>query len=147
MDNANVQERENLAALNQNRSESKIKNKEQKNPAQTQHVNTAEMIIVLGAAMIVDAVGLLDLTGFGVILTRIITFPAFGGLWLWRILKQQSSPKKDPAFQILIPFLAEISPFGILPSWTIYVIYIWIKDTKLGKATIGKAQQLNKIGK
>lgn len=135
MDDASTQEKENLIALNQDRSESKIKNKEQKNPAQVQHVNTIEMIIVLSAAIIVDAVGLLDLTGWGIIITRIITFPAFGGLWLWRVLKQQSSPKKDPAFQILIPFLAELSPFGICPFWTAYVIYLWRKDTKLGKAT------------
>lgn len=146
MDNVDVQERENLAALNQNRSESRIKNKGQKNPARTQHVNTFEMIIVLGAAIIVDAIGLLDLTVFGIIITRIITFPAFGGLWLWRILKQQSSPKKDPAFQILIPFLTELF-LNIVPGWTIYVIYLWTKDTKLGKATIGNARQLNKIGK
>jgi hypothetical protein len=139
---ATTNEKENLSELNQARTESESqKIKSSSNKETLPRPNSAEMIIVLFAAITVDAIGILDLTGFGAILTRIATFPAFAGLWLWRTLKQQSSPKKDPAFQILIPFLAEISPFGILPSWTCYVIYLWIKDSKSGGKIINKIKK------
>jgi len=105
--------------------------------------NTAEMMLVLGIALIVDALGVLsDLSVVFSIPARIIVLPMLGGLLLWRMMKKE---KKDYTFQIGITALAEISPLGgFLPSWTIFVLYVWFKDTKLGQSTVGKVQKLVK---
>ena len=32
--------------------------------------------------------------------------------------------------KLLIPFLIEVSPFGIFPSWSIFVLYTWREEKK-----------------
>jgi len=39
---------------------------------------------------------------------------------------------KNPSFKILIPFLIELSPIGLFPSWTIFVIFTWYEEKKSG---------------
>lgn len=149
---ATTQERQNQAELNQTR----LKDKQTSESSDTDliqgaspatFINIGEMIIILGAAITVDIIDALDLTGIGAILVRFIDIPILGALWLWRILKHQAGPKKDPTFQLLLAFLVEISPFGMIPTWSIFVAYVYFQDTKLGKATVGKAQKLSKIKK
>jgi len=48
-------------------------------------------------------------------------------------------------FQILLAFLVELSPLGIIPTWSIFVAYVYFKDTKMGKQTIGKVQKITKL--
>lgn len=110
-------------------------------------INIGEMVIILGAAITVDAIDVLDLTGIGAILVRLIDVPTLGALWLWRILKQQAGPKKDPTFLMLTAFLIELSPVGMIPTWTLFVLYVTFQDTKLGKKTIGKIQKITKLKK
>jgi len=141
---ATVQERKNEAQLNAARAEKESMGIIQGATPATA-INIVELIIVLGAAITVDAIDLLDLTGFGAIISRIVDGPALLGLWLWRILKQQSGPKKDPTFSILMTFLGELSPIGILPFWTIFVLYCYFQNTKLGQKTIGKAKKISQI--
>ena len=107
-------------------------------------INIGELILILGAAITVDVIDVLDLTGVAAILVRFIDIPTLGALWLWRILKHQAGPKKDPTFQLLLAFLCELSPFGIIPTWTIFVLYVYFQDTKLGKKTIGKVEKIAK---
>ena len=40
--------------------------------------------------------------------------------------------------KLLIPFLIEVSPFGIFPSWSIFVLYTWREEKK----NIGKSPNL-----
>ncbi len=40
--------------------------------------------------------------------------------------------------KLLIPFLIELSPFGILPSWSIFVLYTWREEKK----NIGRSPNL-----
>lgn len=101
------------------------------------------LIIFLPLAVIADICGVLDLTGFGAILVRIIDIPVLGILWLWRILKQGPG-KQNYSFQLMLAFLVELSPFGIIPTWTTFVLYCCLKDTKLGKQTIGKLEKNKK---
>ncbi len=143
---ATTQERENLAQLNQVRAKDEQEEKTSGfTPATV--INTGEMIIIIGAALTVDLIDLLDLTGFGAIIARFVDIPALGALWLWRVMKHQAGPKKDPTFQILITFLAELSPIGIVPAWTIFVAYVYFQDSKLGQKTIGKAKKAQEIKK
>lgn len=39
---------------------------------------------------------------------------------------------KNPLFKLLIPTIVEISPFGMLPSWTLYVLYTFHEEKKAG---------------
>lgn len=105
-------------------------------------INIAELVIVLGAAMTVDAIDFLDLTVVGAVLVRFIDIPILGALWLWRIFKGKS--KKDPTFAILMTFLVELSPIGMVPGWSIFVIYVYFQDSKLGQKTIGKSKKITK---
>lgn len=136
-------EKEQIAELNESRAEEESKilkaKTSEKNPP-----NTAEMMLVLGVAIIVDVLGFLsDLTLFLSIPMRIIALPMLGGLLLWRLMKKG---EKDYTLQIGLTALAEISPLGgFLPSWTIFVLYVWFKDTKIGQSTIGKVQKLAKL--
>ena len=110
-------------------------------------INIGELILILGAAITVDVIDAADLTGVAAILVRFIDIPTLGALWLWRVMKHQAGPKKDPTFLLLSAFLVEISPVGMVPTWSIFVAYIYFQDTKLGKKTIGKAQKLTQIKK
>jgi hypothetical protein len=100
------------------------------------------MLLLLLPAIAVDLGDALDLTVFGTILVRFIDLPFLGILLLWRFMK--TGIKKDATFQLLLAFLVEISPFGIIPTWTIFVIYTYSKDTSIGKKTIGKMEKLSK---
>ncbi|MBA4320754.1 MAG: hypothetical protein C0412_20375 [Flavobacterium sp.] len=144
---ANVQEKQNQSDLNQARAGDKKESDETRESAPVANINIAEMVIILGAAITVDLIDALDLTGFGAILVRFIDIPTLGALWLWRVLKQQAGPKKDPTFAILLAFLTELSPIGIIPTWSTFVLYTYFQDTKLGKQTIGKAQKLTQAKK
>lgn len=138
-----TKEREYATQLNQGRLTAKQKSNKSGGVTPETVINVAEIMLILGAAITVDAIDALDLTGVGAILVRFVDIPTLGALWLWRIMK--SGPKKDPTFAILMTFLVEISPVGMIPTWTIFVAYVYIQDTKLGKATIGKAQKIAKI--
>jgi len=141
-------EKQQLARLNQDRLKS---NQESKGIIQgttpATFINIAEVVIILGAAITVDTIDVLDLTGVGAILVRLIDVPTLGALWLWRILKHQTGPKKDPTFLLLSAFLVELSPAGMIPTWTVFVVYIYFQDTKLGKKTIGRIQKITKLKK
>lgn len=144
---ATAQERKNKSELNQahlkNGSEKKISHDTDAGPS----INPVEVMLILGAAITVDLIDAADLTVFGAILVRFIDVPTLGALWLWRILKHQTGPKKDPTFLILSAFLVEISPIGMLPTWSLFVIYTYFQDTKLGQKTIGKVQKMTKAKK
>lgn len=105
------------------------------------NINPAEFMLVGTLAIVADALDALDLTGFGVIIARVIDLPVLALLWLWRINKHISSPqktKKNPTFKMLLFALGEISPAGILPFWTAFVIYTWWGEKKAGRmARIG----------
>ena len=95
--------------------------------------NPAEFILIGMLAVAADAIDALDLTGWGAIIARGVDIPVLGLLWLWRINKHISDPrinKKNPSFKMLLFFLAEISPFGIIPFWTAFVIYTWKEQKK-----------------
>lgn len=143
MATATTKERKFRSELLQDRAETKKTTKVSKKTDSGVDINTAEMLIVLGAAITVDIIDALDLTGVGAILVRFIDIPTLGALWLWRIVK--TGPRKDPTFALLAAFLVELSPAGMIPTWSIFVGYIYLQDTKLGKQTIGKAKKATKI--
>lgn len=145
MNEATTKEKQNLAGLNQSRVKIEQGSDSSPDAGPATLINFAEMAIILGAAVTVDLIDVLDLTGVGAIIVRFIDIPTLGALWLWRILK--TGPRKDPTFAILLAFLVEISPAGMVPTWTIFVGYVYFQDTRLGKATIGKAQKVTKIKK
>jgi len=144
-------EKQQSAQLNQSRL--KVKQKSENSSGLIQGVspatfiNVGEVVIILGAAITVDAIDILDLTGVGAILVRLIDVPTLGALWLWRILKHQAGPKKNPTFLLLSAFLVELSPAGMIPTWTVFVVYVYFQDTKLGEKTIGKIQKITKLKK
>mgnify|MGYP001604109283 FL=1 len=136
---ATTQERQSTTELNQERARAKIHNDNAPASGSAVVANFMEMGLILGAAITVDFIDVLDLTGFGAILVRFIDIPVLGALWLWRLCKQGVSPyKKNLTFQMLLMFLTEISPFGIIPAWTAFVIYIWIKEHKASKEMFEK---------
>jgi len=138
MAEATIQEKQNLAELNQTRSEENENESIQK-PTSGKQVNIAEFLIILGIALIADFAEIPVIGWF-------VDGLALGILWLWRILKGQAGPKKDLTFQLILAFLAffvEITPLGFIPTWTVFVLYIYFKDTKLGKETIGRAKKLS----
>ena len=146
MAKATTQERKNQAELNQSRTKINEQSDESSEDASSGATfNPVETLLILGAAITVDIIDILDLTGFGAILVRFIDVPTMLALWLWRISKHQVGPQKNPTFQILLAFLAELSPFGILPAWSIFVLYVYFQDTKLGKEITSKAQGFSKI--
>jgi len=55
--------------------------------------NIAEYLMVGGLAIISDILDILDITGFGIIITRMIDIPTLGLLWLWRINKHGLKPE------------------------------------------------------
>jgi len=144
-------EKQQLAQLNQSRL--KVKQGSENSSGLIQgispatFINVGEMVIILGAAITVDVIDVLDLTGIGAILVRLIDVPTLGALWLWRILKHQAGPKKNPTFLLLSAFLVELSPAGMIPTWTVFVVYIYFQDTRLGKKTIGKIKKITKLKK
>ncbi|MFZ5559572.1 MAG: hypothetical protein ACOZAL_02155 [Patescibacteria group bacterium] len=136
---ATIQERQFTEKLNQDRAKAEIETDDAPVSGPAAISNFMEMGLILGAAMLVDFIDVLDLTGFGAILVRFIDIPTLGALWLWRIFKQGVSPyKKSFTYQMLLTLLIEISPFGIIPTWTTFVIYVWIKEHKASKEMFEK---------
>jgi hypothetical protein len=135
---ATTQERQRKSQLNQSRQEkSQQEGKISKNSAPDTSPNPIVAMIMTGVAIVADIGGAIPIVGW------FIAGPALGIIWLWRIFGHQTGPKKDPIFQLLSAFGAKIIPFP-LPTYTTFVLYSYGKDTKLGKATIGKAQKLAK---
>ena len=146
---ATTQERQFKSDLNEDRAKKETQTKDTQSASSFAATNIAEMGLILGAAITIDFIDVLDLTGWGAILVRFIDIPVLGALWLWRICKQGVSPyKKNLTFQMLLVLLTEISPFGIIPAWTTFVIYIWIKEHKASKemleGTIKKIKTIKK---
>ncbi len=114
------------AQLNQERRQLAQKEKtKSKGSSKEITVNIAEFLMLLLLAIAVDTVDWLDLTGFGAIIASIIDLPALGLLWAWRIMKVIDRPGKvkiKASFKIILFFLFEISPAGLIPFWTAYVI-------------------------
>ena len=78
---ATTQERENQAQLTQARLEdSQEKGGLIQGASPATFINIGEMVIVLGAAITVDIIDALDLTGVGAILVRFIDIPTLGAL-------------------------------------------------------------------
>ena len=138
-----TEERKYESQLNQERTN--VESDESKGFGPSTVVNIAEVVIILGAAITVDLIDVLDLTGIGAILVRFIDIPTLGALWLWRVSKHQT--KKDPVFLLLSAFLVELSPIGMIPTWTIFVAYVSFQDTRIGKETIGRVRRIKKIKK
>lgn len=138
MDSTSVREKQHLAQFNQGRLKTRQKTEKSQGFAPETVVAAGEFVIILGAAITVDAIDILDLTIVGGIVVRFLDIPILGALWLWRILKHQAGPKKDPTFLLLSAFLVEISPVGMIPTWTLFVAYVYFQDTRLGKETIGR---------
>lgn len=135
---ATTQERNFQSQLNQSRQEKgQQEGKITKNAAPDTPSNPIMAMIMTGVAIVADIGGAIPIVGW------FIAGPALGIIWLWRIMGHQTGPKKDPTFQLLSAFGAKIIPFP-LPTYTTFVLYSYGKDTKLGKATIGKAEKLAK---
>jgi hypothetical protein len=136
---ATIQQRQYQSKLNQGRQE----NAAQKTMTASDIDTDTSPNFVVGAFMLIVAV-VADIGGAIPIVGWFIAGPALGIIWLWRIFSHQTGPKKDPTFQLLSAFGAKIIPFP-LPTYTTFVLYAYGKDTKLGKATIGKAEKLAKV--
>lgn len=130
------------AKLNEERTKDRLKKakKAVKALIPEPHTNTAEWIILGLSAGIVDLIDILDLTGFGVIIARLIDIPALIGIGLWMIIKQHKlpTPQKDPVFLLFFAFIGELSPAGIVPFWTAYIFYLWLKQTRLGRKVVAR---------
>jgi len=130
-----LSQREQNAQLNQERKKTDSTRIQLENEGSSH--NPLTLIIFLPLAVTADICGALDLTGFGAILIRNIDIPVLGILWLWRILGQESKKQKQNySYQLMLTFLVELSPFGIIPTWTTFVLYCYFKDAKLGKQKI-----------
>lgn len=134
---ATIGERQYNSQLNQARGRARPKGASTFSPEFV--INTAEMLIVLGAAITIDLIDLLDLTGFGAILVRFVDIPATLAIWLWLRSKGEGfAPLKNPGFKIVFAFLVEISPFGMLPMWTLFIVYVWLKQWTIGRRALAK---------
>jgi len=137
-------EKEFETELNQQRAQARQKEDDQEtvsaqdNSKREININTAEWIIVLLAAIVVDIVDLLDLTGFGAIIARIIDIPMLLAVWAFILIKlqQMPSPRKDPIYMLFAAFIGELSPIGMIGFWTLYIIYLWLRRKKIGRAAI-----------
>ena len=108
------------------------------------HPNTVVYALVFGAAMVVDALDLIEFTGFGLIITKIIDIPTLGFLWLWTMFKGEAGPKKNITFQIFLAFLVEMIA-GPVPAWSIFVAYVYFKEKNLGKKSINGMLKTKKV--
>ena len=124
--------------LNQNRNKSQTTEQSQKAKAPEHSVSTGDLIIFLPLAIIADLLGGLDITGFGAIPVRIVDVFVVLILWLWRALKGAGGIKNNYTFQLFGTFLLEMSPFGIVPAWSAFVLYAYLKDRSFGKKFLAK---------
>lgn len=143
---ATVKERRFESQLNQGRQKVKPKGASTFSPEFI--ISMAEMLLMLGAALTIDIIDVLDLTVFGAILVRFIDIPAALAIWLWLKSKHEiTTPLKNPGFKIVFAFLIEISPFGMLPMWTLFIIYVWLKQGKAGRQILAKGTREIRIKK
>lgn len=130
------------AKLNKERNRDRLKKAKKviKGVIPKPETNIAEWLILGGAAFLIDLVDVLDLTGVGIIIARAIDIPALIGIGLWLLIKQHKlpTPQKDPVFMLFFAFLGELSPGGILPFWTAYIFYLWLRQTRLGRKVIAR---------
>ncbi len=137
-----LQEQVQTQELNQSRSDSRLHGKNQTTTTQSS-TSTLEFVALLPLAIFADLIGGLDLTVFGSVIVRIINIPIVLVLWLWRVFKHGPGlQKNDYTYQLFATFLIEMSPFGIVPTWTTFVIYAYLKDKNIAKNTLGR--KLNK---
>ncbi len=128
----------------------KIKIPSQNKSKREININTAEWVIVFLAAVIVDIIDLLDLTGFGAIIARLIDIPILLAIWIWIILKLQQLPRpqKDLIYMLFVAFIGELSPIGMFGFWTCYIVYLWLRRKKIGRIAIARgAKKIRKIKK
>ena len=143
--NETTTEEQRTEELNQNRNESQTTKQLQKAKTPEHSVSTTDLIIFLPLAIIADLLGGLDITGFGAIPVRIIDVFVVLILWLWRALKGNKSVKNNHTFQLFGTFLLEISPFGIVPAWSAFVLYTYFKDRAFGKKLLVKKTKEQRI--
>jgi len=142
MAESNDEERDRQSKLNQERQEVSLNAGAESAHGPAPVMNAAELLLILGAAATIDFLAILSLTGFLAIAVLLIQIPATLSLWFWRVLKHQAGPKKDPTFQILAVFLGKFFSGGFLPTNTIFVLYSYFQDSKLGQKTIGTAKKV-----
>lgn len=142
---ATIQEQIQTQELNEDRLESDQQDKilTKQEPNQSSHITT--LLIFLPLAIIVDLIDGLDLTVFLALLTRIIDIPIILILWLWRISKSGKGITKNYTYQLFAAFLLELSPFGMIPTWTIFVLYTYFKDKSFGKKFLAKTSKAQRI--
>jgi hypothetical protein len=138
---ATTEQRQYLTELNQQRTpQEKINSL----PEEKSSPDMIALIIFLPLAMLADLTGAVsDLTIFLALPIRFLNLIIVGVLWLWRAMK--TGIKKDYTWQLLLVFLIETSPFGFIPTWTLFVLYVYFKDTSLGKQTLGRIKKINKL--
>ncbi len=126
------------ATLNKDRNELQNTRHSRQAEESKPKMGIGEFMIFFLLAITADLLGGLDITGFGAILVRIIDIFVVLTLWLWRALKGNKNITNNYIYQLLGTFLLEVSPFGILPTWTTFVLYIYIKDRKTGRQFLAK---------
>jgi hypothetical protein len=129
-----------LAGLNQARATRKTEGEKTEAPAES-GPNAAEYLIFLGIGAVLDLSGLLsDLSLVFAIPIRIITLIPTLAFFLWRFMK--GGKKIYPVGLVLMGGAETI--LSALPAYTGFVIFAWIKESKLGKSTIGRVGKLAK---
>jgi hypothetical protein len=129
--------------LNQDRASQKFK--QHRTDTTAPSTTETDLIIFLPLAIIADLMGGLDFTGFGAILVRIIDIPIVLILWLWRTLKGNKNISQNYTYQLFFTFLLEMSPFGIVPAWSAFVLYAYLKDRKWGRSVLSKKSREQRI--
>jgi hypothetical protein len=141
------QEQAQVQELNQDRHKDNENEKQDspinQNAEQSSHITT--LLIFLPLAIIADLVDGLDITGFLAIFTRIIDIPIVLTLWLWRALKNGKGVNKNYTYQLFATFLLELSPFGMIPAWTTFVLYTYFKDKSSGRKFLAKTSKAQRI--
>ncbi|GAH53993.1 unnamed protein product, partial [marine sediment metagenome] len=75
---ATTEERKRKVKFSQNQLQTRQNSKESQGVTPETIINIGEVMIILGAAITVDAIDILDLTGIGAILVRLIDVPTLG---------------------------------------------------------------------
>ncbi len=135
------------AQLNQERNASRKKATIEKTGPEI-NINPVEFIMLLILAFCVDTIDWLDLTGVGAIVARLVDLPMLGLLWAWRIIKIIERPdkvRKKAGFKLVLFFLLEISPVGLIPFWTAYIIYTWLGEKKAARISTALKIKKSKV--
>jgi hypothetical protein len=136
-------ENNNMAAaeLNQARAAEETEDEKIKAPAKSLP-NAGEYMIFLGIGLILDLSGAIaDLSLVFAIPIRIITLIPTLAFFLWRLWK---GGKKVYPVALVLTGTAETF-LSFLPAYSGFVIYAWLKESKLGQSTIGKISGLAKL--